>query len=286
MKRITLPLCLLLCLMLVPPAWAAEEVFIPEFNQSFPFKGIRAQEPADDVSLDSLRPEEFGLNTTEEKAPAYHLTKGTETSTPVYLLDSGMAGPTLYILGGTHGDERAGWYAGLLLKNLQVTAGKIYLLPQANILGCEAVNRHVKGSLDLNRAYPGKAQGNPAEQLAHAIYQDIIDKQPVLVLDLHEAAVFTSGRDFLGNKLIFTAPDGMEELFFTLLTAYEEGTLGRFPFAFVGPGEKDSLNDVMTNVGGIPVITVETFRGFPLSHRIQDQVDIVLYCLRFYGMVE
>ena len=47
-----------------------------------------------------------------------------------------------------------------------------------------------------------------------------------------------------------------------------------------------SLNDVMTNVGGIPVITVETFRGFPLSHRIQDQVDIVLYCLRFYGMVE
>ncbi len=236
MKRITLPLCLLLCLMLVPPAWAAEEVFIPEFNQIFPFEGIRAQEPAEDVFLDSLNPEAFGLQTGEESSPAYYLLEGEETATPVYLLDSGVKGPEIYILGGTHGDERAGWYAALLLRNLKLTGGRIHLLPQANILGCKAVNRHVKGSLDLNRAYPGKAQGNPAEQLAHAIYQDIIDKQPVLVLDLHEAAVFTSGRDFLGNKLIFTAPDGMEELFFTLLTAYEEGTLGRFPFAFVGPG--------------------------------------------------
>jgi len=62
--------------------------------------------------------------------------------------------------------------------------------------------------------------------------------------------------------------------------------LGAVPFGFVSPGVADSLNAVLPEVAGIPVLTVETFRGYPLSRRVQDQVDIVLACLRFYGMME
>ena len=35
----------------------------------------------------------------------------------------------------------------------------------------------------------------------------------------------------------------------------------------------------------IPAITVETFRGYPLERRIADQLDVVQYALRYYGMI-
>lgn len=285
MKKTTHILSLLLSLLIILPGQAeVKNIYIPDLDQSFPFAGIRVQEPPDDVTMESLDASDYGLLVMGEKEPHYYLEKGQDTQTPVYLLDSGKPGPDVYILAGTHGDERAGWYAAHVLQGLVPLTGRVFLLPRANILGCQAVNRHVKASQDLNRAYPGNPKGDESQRLAYAIYQDILRVNPALVLDLHEAAVFTQGRDFLGNKLIFTNLTGMEELFFDLLTAYEEATLGRKPFGFVSPGEKDSLNDVLSNQGGIPILTVETFRGFPLSHRIQDQVDIVLHCLRFYGM--
>lgn len=264
-----------------------EQVFVPDLRQAFPFLGERVVEPPDDVHLDALDAAAYGIPASGEvPQPAYLLMEGAPTQTPVYLIDSGKPGPVVYVLAGTHGDERAGWYAATMLKGMRISAGKLYVLPQANKPGSEAARRTVQGSLDLNRAYPGHPQGDAAMQLAHAIVRDIEKAQPVVVLDLHEAAVFARGRDFLGNKVIYTTLDGIEDLFFALLTAFEEGALGAVPFGFVSPGVADSLNAVLPEVAGIPVLTVETFRGYPLSRRVQDQVDIVLACLRFYGMME
>ena len=36
---------------------------------------------------------------------------------------------------------------------------------------------------------------------------------------------------------------------------------------------------------GIPTITVETYRGYELERRIGDQLDIVEYVLRYYGLI-
>lgn len=124
-----------------------------------------------------------------------------------------------------------------------------------------------------------------AQRLADAIYTDVKKAAPDLILDLHEAAYYSPGRDFMGNKLIITDLKEMEELFFSLLEATQSGGLGLSPFDFTGPGIAGSINRVVTESLGIPVITVETFSGFKLSQRIQDQVDMVLYCLNHLNIL-
>lgn len=286
MKRIA---ALLLALWLTTLTANAQpkDRYVPDLKESFPFAGDRVVEPADDVRLEALFPADYGIPMSDvPPQPAGQLMEGALTQTPVYLIDSGRPGPVVYLLAGTHGDERAGWYAATMLKGMRISAGKLYILPQANRPGCQAVQRTIQGSLDLNRAYPGHPDGDLAMQLADAIMRDIERAQPAVVLDLHEAAVFAPGRDFLGSKVIYTSLDSIEELFFALLTAFEEGTIGGGTFGFVSPGIAGSLNAVLAEHTGIPVLTVETFRGYPLSRRIQGQVDIVLACLRFYGMIE
>ena len=53
--------------------------------------------------------------------------------------------------------------------------------------------------------------------MAYAIFQDIKRVEPDFVLDLHEAIVYTEGRDFLGSTYIFSDLDLMSDLFFDLL---------------------------------------------------------------------
>ena len=284
--KIILPL-LVLCLLLPMAAAEETEIFLPEFDRSFPFADGRVIEPEDDLKISSLDPALFGISVSDASpADSYLLMPGTQAQTRVTVLDSGVPGPVIYLVAGTHGDERAGWLAATLLESLRVDRGLLYLLPRANMPGTEQLTRDMPGGLNLNRAYPGSREGSLARQTAYEVFSDIRRAAPALVLDLHEAAVLNPAGEFLGNKLIYSSLEGMEALFFSLLAAAEEGSLGAFPFDFVSPGVTGSLNYTLPEELGIPVITTETFRGFPLSHRVRDQVDIVLFCLREYGMIE
>lgn len=64
------------------------------------------------------------------------------------------------------------------------------------------------------------------------------------------------------------------------------GTLCRQKFDYLGPGPEGSVNHTITKQLSIPTITVETFRGYELEHRVSDQLDIVQYVLRDYGLVD
>jgi hypothetical protein len=62
--------------------------------------------------------------------------RGGPMDTPVYVLDSGGPGGTLVVLGGTHGDESAGYVAAVVLvEQARVTAGKVIVIPRANASG-------------------------------------------------------------------------------------------------------------------------------------------------------
>ncbi len=284
-------ICLLgvigLYMLAVPLVHCEQEIYLPEFDQSFCFTGEKVKEGEKDVERGSIPSLKLPFSFNERDAEIHHmLAGGTKAATPAYLVDAGAEGPVVYLVAGTHGDEIAGWYFAEHLPKARLKKGKLYIVPRVNEPGCAKENRYIEASMDLNRAYPGKADGDLAQRLAYAVYEDIAAIQPSLVLDLHEAAYYGKHREFLGNKLIFTRLDGAEELFFELLGAYENKTLGHHPFNFVSPGVKGSLNQSVSEKAGIPVITVETFRGFPLSHRICDQADIVYFCLQSFGMVD
>jgi len=215
---------------------------------------------------------------------SYLLTPGTDTETTVVKITGRDPGPTVYVAAGIHGDERAAWYAGLMLQNATIKAGTLYVLAPANAQGARLYRRTV-GTEDANRCFPGKINGTAAQQICYAIFHDVEDKRPEILLDLHEAIVYTSGRDFLGSSLIYSSLTGMEDLFFDLLFATQEGEVTSRPFTHNGPGPAGSMNRTVTEELGVPTITVETFRGFQMERRVADQLKVVAYVLRYKGML-
>ena len=215
---------------------------------------------------------------------SYLLTPGADTETTVVKIVGQDPGPTLYVAAGIHGDERAAWYAGLMLQSITIKAGTLYVLAPANAWGAQRNQRRV-GEDDPNRCFPGSETGTMAQRICYAIFHDIEEKQPELLLDLHEAIVYKEGRDFLGSTLIYTSLEGMEDLFFDLLFATQEGEVTSCPFGYNGPGPAGSMNRTVTDQLKIPAITVETFRGFPMERRVSDQLKVVAYVLRYKGML-
>jgi hypothetical protein len=59
--------------------------------------------------------------------------RGTRGDTDVYVLDSGKPGASAVILGGTHGNEPAGYMAAILMvENAVPRSGRLFVLPHAN----------------------------------------------------------------------------------------------------------------------------------------------------------
>jgi predicted deacylase len=161
---------------------------------------------------------------------------GGPGDTPVYVFDSGRPGGTALVLGGTHGDEAAGYLAAVLLvERARVADGRLIVIPRANAsgfthnvgqeghpssftidtpggprrftYGARATNpvhqwpdpqvythrasgQTLSGSetRNLNRAYPGRADGSLTERIAFAISELIRRERADIAIDLHEAS--------------------------------------------------------------------------------------------------
>ena len=183
--------------------------------------------PAPPPLLETLTPADFDCLAAEYPTArsTYDLTTADGQVLEVTLLEGAADGPTIYIVGGVHGDELAGWYAGTLLKQADLKAGRVYLAAPANPWGAEHDRRDTADGRDLNRNFPGDAAGNPAQQRAAALWGDITEKAPALVLDLHEARQWNDGRDELGNSLICQDMQPVADLVWGLLEASADGQL-------------------------------------------------------------
>lgn len=98
-------------------------------------------------------------------------------------------GPRLAVCAGVHGDELEGLYLchrlAAWLEPLQSQLnGGIDLYPMLNPLALNSLKRTIPGSeADLNRSFPGHAEGLPAQRLAAAILQQL--QGYAAVLDVH-----------------------------------------------------------------------------------------------------
>lgn len=162
--------------------------------------------------------------------------RGGPGDTPVFELRGPNPGGTVLVLGGTHGDEPAGYLAALVLvEHCRVESGRLLVLPRANAsgfthniaqeghpqrfqlvsasgvrtftFGARATNpvhqwpdpqvythrpsgQALSGleTRNLNRAFPGRADGTLTERIAFAITTLIQTENVDLAVDLHEAA--------------------------------------------------------------------------------------------------
>lgn len=214
----------------------------------------------------------------------YLLLEGTEWENTVCVLRGGEDGPAIYVVAGLHGDETAGWTAAGRLKDGSLRAGTLYILSPANAYGAEHDRRTTRSDRDVNRNFPGDPRGTDAQRIAAAIYEDIRDKAPALVLDLHEAREHQGERDNLGNSVIVQSLDGVEDLVMNILLDSGDGNLCASPFDLFSSPPEGSLNRTVTLELGIPTITVETAREEELEQRVDNHLELVDYILKFYAM--
>jgi hypothetical protein len=115
----------------------------------------------------------------------------TRFATPCHILDSGLPGPVVMVVGGLNGDEPAGAWAADEIRHWPVTHGKIVLLPRANIPGLQAGTRLTPGAAtaagDLDRLFGSSAAGGSEnDSPAAAIWQLAVDFKPNWLIELRE----------------------------------------------------------------------------------------------------
>jgi len=217
-------------------------------------------------------------------APAtesYCLLPDTELEIPVYVREGTADGPVIYLVGGVHGDETAGWKAAVELRQTELQTGKLYLAAPLNVYGAEHDQRRTRQERDVNRNFPGDPNGCDAEQIAWVVFEDIRKKQPDLVLDLHEAQIPEGNRDDLRSSIICQNVQPIGDLVLDLLYAFQDD--GR-TLALYGSPPAGSLNRTVTEEMGIPVITIETDRDEALDQRVERQLELVGFILSWYDM--
>jgi len=157
------------------------------------------------------------------------LLPGTPWEAPVYLAHSGIEGPRVLVLGGVHGNEPGGWLAAERIASWEVDRGSLIVVPRANRLATEVLERTLPELGDLNRLYPGGPAGPlPMERMAAAIIDLANEFQADLLLDLHESWAFYAERTMRGTAFIgqtITAASGplADTLAFDLAAAVNAG---------------------------------------------------------------
>jgi predicted deacylase len=160
----------------------------------------------------------------------------TPGDSPVYVLEGKDKGGTVFVAGGTHGNEIAGIMAAILLvERAHIQKGRLIVVPHANNSAVSYTDpkrpgpssitlttpsgkrqfqygsrltkpehqgmpdpdkyRHPKSTEELDgsearnldRSYPGKADGNLTERMAYAILQLIKKEEVDVAFDLHES---------------------------------------------------------------------------------------------------
>ena len=94
------------------------------------------------------------------------------------------AGPCLALVAGVHGDEAEGMAALVdLWRDLDpaTLSGSVILVTVANppAFGANQRRSPIDG-VDLNRVFPGNAEGSPSERLAHALFRLVADNAQFL----------------------------------------------------------------------------------------------------------
>lgn len=84
---------------------------------------------------DALKPG-TGVSKTTQLSAYFPALAGTPGDTPVYILEGAAPGGCMLVLGGTHGDEPAGYLtAVMLVERAKLQTGRLIVIPRANASG-------------------------------------------------------------------------------------------------------------------------------------------------------
>ncbi|NNL66756.1 MAG: succinylglutamate desuccinylase/aspartoacylase family protein, partial [Myxococcales bacterium] len=112
---------------------------------------------------------------------------GAPVSIPVLVLHGPLAGPTLCLTGGVHGDEINGVEVvrrAVETIDVETLRGTVLAVPIVNLHGFRRGSRYLPDRRDLNRYFPGRVTGSSASRIARAVFDRLITRCDHL-LDFH-----------------------------------------------------------------------------------------------------
>ncbi|MEE9464813.1 MAG: succinylglutamate desuccinylase/aspartoacylase family protein [Candidatus Neomarinimicrobiota bacterium] len=232
------------------------------------------------------------------------LMEGTRYRTPVFHLKGVEEGLAVLILGGTHGNEPAGFEAAHRLleqyARIPLKKGDLFIIPEANKVADRRNLRYIRVPRgvdqemgNLNRSYPGNSSGLPMEREAQQITELIRELDIDLLLDLHESPNFllesqdSTGRyRRLGQSLVYTPNEAATWLAMVVLDELNSIIpAGNRQFSLVTSPIKHSAAWSAGEYFQIPAFTIETSKQMPLEERIHYHVRTVHIIFNELGML-
>jgi predicted deacylase len=206
---------------------------------------------------------------------------------PVSIIRGAKPGPTLALIAGTHGYEYAGIIAlqrirqGVDPAELSGTLLLVHIANPPSFYGRTIYYSPADGK-NLNRVYPGKADGTLSERIAHAITTQVIEPADFLI-DLHAG----DGNEAL-RPYVYLPQTGQAEL-----DAKSRGLAVAFGLDHIvldkgraQPPEASLYTDQTAISRGIPAITTETGQlGLSDDYWVSLAEDGILNVMRHLQML-
>ena len=143
---------------------------------------------------------------------------GLATPTPVLVIRGERPGKTLCLTAAVHGDELNGIEIvrrvmyDIKPENL---SGNIIGIPIVNLQGFQRGSRYLSDRRDLNRFFPGEADGSLASRIAHSLFTEVITHCDKLI-DMHTGSLRRTNmpqiRADMRNKDVATFTEGFGKI--------------------------------------------------------------------------
>lgn len=183
------------------------------------------------------------------------------------------------IVSGIHGDELEGQYVCYeMIKRLEeqpeYLRGMVDIYPQLNPLGIDMARRNVpKMEMDMNRIFPGNAQGTVMERAAAAVVADITGAD--ICIDLHASDMYVReipqvrvSAEFAQQLLPFAKLLNADMIWLNATATVHESTLAH-----------------SMNMLGVPTLVMEMGLGLRITRLYGDQVvDGIFNLMREMGL--
>jgi predicted deacylase len=227
-------------------------------------------------------PSKWGRHTVEpgeQKALEISVSEsysGHRVRLPVFVWRGLEPGPTVFVTAAVHGDEINGTGAIRHLitqKPFALSAGTLVLVPVVNLLGFEQHSRYLPDRRDLNRCFPGYAEGPLAKRMAAAFFDQVV-RRCDFGIDLHTAAVRRT--NFPNVRADMTQPPlaDLARAFGAELIVHSRGPEG-------------SLRRAATTKAKCPTLILEAGEVWKVQpHVVEYAVRGIENCLKHLGMVQ
>jgi predicted deacylase len=198
---------------------------------------------------------------------------GLTTPTPVMVIKGKKPGKTMCMTAAVHGDELNGIeIVRRVMYDIdpEDLTGNIIGIPIVNLQGFQRGSRYLSDRRDLNRFFPGEANGSLASRIAHSLFNEVIVHCDFLV-DMHTGSLRRTNMPQLRADMRHEDVAKLTEGFGKIAVIHSTGSPGMLRFAAVA--------------NGIPAATLEVGESLRIQEeQIEKGVSSVNRLLEREGM--